>query len=81
MKGLVKTKLSRSILDAAFGEFVRQVQYKAAWNFRHSVKVGRYFPSTKLCPECGALNPNLTLAEGGGCAFLAELTRSRPQRK
>ena len=63
VKGLAKTKLSRSVLDAAFGEFVRQVEYKAAWNFRHSVKVGRYFPSTKLCSECGALNPNLKLSD------------------
>jgi putative transposase len=63
VKGLAKTKLSRSILDAAFGEFVRQVQYKAAWNLRHSVKVGRFFPSTKLCSECRELNPNLNLSD------------------
>jgi putative transposase len=63
VKGLAKTKLSRSILDAAFGEFVRQVQYKAAWKHRHSVKVGRFFPSTKLCSECGALNPKLNLSD------------------
>jgi putative transposase len=63
VKGLAKTKLSRSILDAAFGEFVRQVQYKAAWNLRHSVKVGGFFASTKLCAECGALNPNLNLSD------------------
>ncbi len=63
VKGLAKTKLSRSILDASFGEFVRQVEYKAAWNLRHSVKVGRYFASTKLCSECGALNPKLKLSD------------------
>jgi IS605 OrfB family transposase len=33
VKGLAKTKLSRAVLDAAFGEFVRQVEYKAAWTF------------------------------------------------
>ena len=63
VKGLAKTKLSRSILDASFGEFVRQVQYKAAWNLGYSVKVGRYFPSTKLCSECGTLNPKLKLSD------------------
>jgi putative transposase len=62
-KGLAKTKLSRSVLDAAFGEFVRQVEYKATWSFKHSVRVGRFFPSTKLCSECGALNPNLRLVD------------------
>ena len=62
-KGLAKTKLSRAVLDAAFGEFVRQVEYKATWSFKRSIKVGRFFPSTKLCSGCGALNPNLTLVD------------------
>jgi putative transposase len=62
-RALARTKLSRSILDAAFGEFVRQVEYKAAWSFKRTIKVGRFFPSTKLCSECGKLNPNLTLSE------------------
>jgi putative transposase len=54
-KGLAKTKLSRSVLDAAFGEFVRQVEYKATWSFKHSVRVGRFFPSTKLAPSAARL--------------------------
>jgi putative transposase len=62
-KGLAKTKLSRSVLDAAFGEFVRQVEYKATWSFKHSVRVGRFFPSTKLCSECGKVNVNVTLSD------------------
>ncbi len=62
-KGLAKTKLSRSVLDASFGEFVRQVEYKSAWSFKRIIKVGRFFPSTKLCSECGAVNPNLTLSD------------------
>ena len=63
IKGLAKTKLSRSILDAAFGEFLRQVEYKAAWGFKRSIRVGRFYPSTKLCSECGAVNPSLTLTD------------------
>ena len=63
IKGLAKTKLSRSILDAAFGEFVRQVEYKAAWGFKRSIRVGRFFASTKLCSECGAVNPSLTFSD------------------
>jgi len=62
-KGLARTKLSRSVLDAAFGEFLRQVEYKAKWNFKRSIKVGRFFPSTKLCSACGTVNPNLTLSD------------------
>jgi hypothetical protein len=33
---------------------VRQVEYKATWSFKRSIKVGRFFPSTKLCSGCGA---------------------------
>jgi putative transposase len=62
-KGLAKTKLSRSVLDAAFGEFVRQVEYKATWSFKHSVRVGRFFASTKLCSECGKVNVNVRLSD------------------
>jgi putative transposase len=62
-KGLARTKLARSVLDAAFGEFRRQVKYKTAWNLKHCVEVGRFFPSTKLCSECGTINPNLTLSD------------------
>ena len=62
-KGLAKTKLSRSVLDAAFGEFVRQVEYKATWRFKCSVRVGRFFPSTKLCSECGKVNVNVRLSD------------------
>jgi putative transposase len=64
VKGMSRNpKLSRSVLDAAFGEFLRQVEYKAAWNFKRSIRVGRFFPSTKLCSRCGVVNPNLTLSD------------------
>src|SRR5215212_5096078 len=62
-KGLAKTKPSRSVLDAAFGEFLRQVEYKATWSLKRSVRVGRFFPSTKLCSECGKVNVNVTLSD------------------
>ncbi len=62
-KGMAKTKLSRSVLDASFGEFLRQVGYKTTWSFQRSIKVGRFFASTKLCSGCGTLNQNLTLSD------------------
>ncbi len=63
-RALARTKLSYSILDASFGEFRRQVQYKTTWNLKQCVEVDRFFPSTKLCSECGVVNPNaLTLSD------------------
>lgn len=62
-RALARTKLSRSVLDAAFGEFRRQVRYKALWSHKHYVEIDRFHPSTKLCSECGAVNSALTLSD------------------
>lgn len=66
VSALAKTKLrghSKSILDAAFGEFERQLKYKTAWNRKHLGQIDRWFPSSKLCHGCGAVNDALTLSD------------------
>lgn len=63
LKGMARTKLSKSVLDAALGEFRRQVEYKSIWHRKHLGVVGRFFPSSKLCGECGAVNHSLTLKD------------------
>jgi len=63
IKGLAKTKLAKSFFDAAHGEFRRQLTYKAVWNRKRLIAVGRFYPSTKTCSACGAINDNLTLAD------------------
>jgi putative transposase len=63
LKGLVKTKLAKSFLDAAHGEFRRQVEYKAVWNRKQLAVVDRFYPSSRLHAACGELNTGLTLAD------------------
>lgn len=64
VKGIAKNKrLSKSVLDAALGELRRQLEYKCAWNRRHLVVISRWFPSSKLCGSCGAINDALTLSD------------------
>jgi len=63
LKSLAKTKHAKSWLDAAFGELLRQVKYKSLWNSKHFVQVGRFFPSSKQCFECGYRNDNLKLQD------------------
>jgi putative transposase len=53
LKGLVKTKLSKSFSDAALGAFLRMLEYKAQWNGKTVMRVGRFFASSKTCNACG----------------------------
>ncbi|HKE28397.1 MAG TPA: transposase, partial [Bryobacteraceae bacterium] len=63
LKALARTKHAKSWLDAAFGELLRQVKYKARWSSKHFVQADRFFPSTKLCSACGYLNDDLSLSD------------------
>lgn len=54
IKGMVKNhKLAKSIHDASMGMFSRQMEYKTYWNSIYLQRVGRFFPSTKMCSSCG----------------------------
>jgi len=63
LRGLARTKLAKSFADAGLGEFKRQLEYKCQWNRRHFVMVDRFFPSSKMCHVCGAINDTLTLSD------------------
>lgn len=56
-------RLAKAISDASWGEFLRQLEYKAAWYGSQVVKADRFFPSSKTCSGCGTVKTELTLAE------------------
>ena len=63
IKGLARTKLAKSFMDAGHGTFRSMLEYKAEWNLKTVVKVDRFYPSTKMCFECGRVNKTLELGD------------------
>jgi putative transposase len=55
--------LSKSISDASWSEFLRQLRYKGQWYGCQVISIDRFFPSSKRCHVCGSKNNALTLAE------------------
>lgn len=52
-------KLSKSISDVSWSEFVRQLEYKCSWYGKLLVKVDKFYPSSQLCSCCGYKNPDV----------------------
>ncbi len=59
---MARTRKAKSVLDAAWGELLRQIGYKAVWFGRRTEAIGRFDRSTGCCPDCGLIGPRL--AEG-----------------
>jgi len=45
--------LAKSISDASWSEFARQLEYKALWYGRELIGIDRWYPSSKRCNDCG----------------------------
>ena len=63
VKGMMKNhNLAKSIQELSLYRFKVILQYKAEWYGNHIVEIDRFFPSSKLCNNCGYKNNDLKLS-------------------
>ena len=54
--------LAKSISDASWSEFVRQLEYKSRWYGRTLIGIDKWYPSSKRCSDCGFTMSKLPLS-------------------
>lgn len=56
-KGMMQNhRLARSVADASFHEFRRELEYKAKWYGKTVSVIDTFYPSSQLCSSCGYKN-------------------------
>lgn len=62
VKGMMRNRyLARSIADAGWAEFRRQLTYKLDMTGGHLIVADRWFPSSKTCSDCGVVAQSMPL--------------------
>jgi putative transposase len=56
-------KLAKSIQDVSLYELKRILQYKASWEGKQIIFIDRFYPSSKLCSDCGYKKDDLQLSD------------------
>ena len=56
-------KLAKSIQDVSFCELKQILQYKASWEGKQVIFIDRFYPSSKLCSDCGYKKDDLQLSD------------------
>jgi len=77
VKGLLKSRLAKSISDSGWSKFLTYLRYKAEWYGRTFIQVDRFFPSSKLCHRCGYKNEDLALHDRTWCCPACGETHDR----
>ena len=59
VKGMMKGWTPKAQADAGMGEIKRQLVYKGQWHHCRITIANRFYPSSKTCSACGAVNAKL----------------------
>ena len=64
VSGMMKNRhLSKAIANQGFYAFVQKLQYKCGLNGIELRQVDRFYPSSRICSECGSIKKDLTLKD------------------
>jgi len=53
VRGLARTRLAKSVHDAGWSAFTGMLEYKARRYGREFHRIGRFEPTSQVCPACG----------------------------
>ena len=59
VRGMMQGRTPKAQADAAMGQLKRQILYKAQWKHCNINLAPRFYPSSKLCSNCQAVNVKL----------------------
>jgi putative transposase len=64
MKGMSQAlNFGKSVSDNGWGIFMKMLDYKLAEQGKQLVKIDKWYPSSKMCSECGAVKDEFPLSE------------------
>ena len=69
VSGMIRAGLQpKALADAGMSGLLHQVRYKAQWYGTQIVEAGQWFPSSKTCSVCGAVNGDLQREPDWDCS-------------
>lgn len=64
IKDMMKNKsIAKQVQKIGLYEFKRQMKYKCEWNNIEFIQVDKYYPSSKMCSQCGEVKKDLKLSD------------------
>jgi putative transposase len=64
MKGMSQAlRFGKSVSDNGWGAFTGMLAYKLSGQGKYLVKIGKWYPSSKMCSLCGAVKDKMPLSE------------------